>query len=284
MNGLFLFLLWWAEGKEKITIKRREVLKIVLSAFIGGMLSCFVMITFQEISFIPRFFIIHGILGYLMIWTAFDYKSVRQRLKALIKLNLIEIIISGILNMVMSEENFLEAKNTGIQAVENKSIYKTVGIGVFAAVVLGRIFCSYQRERYTRSHLYPLKLYYNGKSCEGVGLLDTGNHLRDPVSQRPVIIASLKAVRSLFGEELLAFIANLGKMQEEETPYMIKWIPYHSLGKKNGFMPGIIIDGMTVYQEGKELISKKVLIGIIEEELSEEGLYQFILHEEYMEL
>lgn len=276
MNGLFLYLLKRIEGD------RQKNLKIVIGALIGSLLSCMFMMTGWNFSFVPRFFIVHGIIGYLMIWISFHYKTRKQRIKALIKLNLLEIIISGILNMIINEEQFLDLKMKNIQTIEQQSIYKIMGISIFSAIVFINFFCNYKKEQYTHNHLYALKLSHNQKSCEGIGLLDTGNHLREPISKRPVVIANLKAVSHLFEKELLMILCNFEKIEDVKDNYKIRWIPYHSLGKKNGFLIGIIVDELIVYKEGKELVSKEVLLGIIEEELSNENLYQFILHEEYM--
>ena len=62
----------------------------------------------------------------------------------------------------------------------------------------------------------------------------------------------------------------------------VKLIPFHSLGEQHGVMPGVLIDKMVVQKEQEERIYEKVQIGIMEEILSGEELYQVILHEEYV--
>ena len=269
MNILFLCLLSKVEGKN--FAKRKAFLRIMLGAFVGGLLSVFFIVVSYKVSVIVRFFIIHGILGYFMIRISFHYKTIRQRLQALIKLSWIEIIVSGILNMIVNEEKFLRAKTSNIQVIENNSIYQIVGVGTFTAVLLGQFFCNYKRERYKRSHLYPLKLTYHERQCEGIGLLDTGNHLREPISKQAVIIATLEALKGFLEEDMLSVIENIESIKDTETMYRLKWIPYHSLGRKNGFLAGIIIDELIIYQEGEEIVHKKPLIAITKEELSQEG-------------
>lgn len=266
MNGLLLWLLRKVDGKGRTPIKAKETLKMTLGALAGGILSCLMVPVFQKMSFLLRFFLVHGVLAYLMIWITFDYKSVKQRLKAVMRLSLLEIILSGILNMLMNEGIFFQRTVSGSEVLEKNNMISIVGTGAFTVLILGRILLYYQKENYVHSHLYEIKLVHKGNSCEGVGLLDTGNHLKDPISGKAVVIGTFKVVEGLFGTEA-----------------GIRWIPYHSLGKKNGGMPGVIVDEMIIYQEGKPQVSKKVLVGIVKEELSVEGKYQFILHEEYME-
>ena len=281
MNGLLLFLLKKLDGGYFF---KKEILKVIIGAFLGSLLSCLVLVADWSISLMPRFFIVHGMIGYLMIWVSFQYRTKRQYIKALIKLNLLEIIMSGILNMIIKEEYFWKLKTTNIQTIEYQSIYETIGMSAFSATVFLRFFWNYKREQYTHNHLYALKIFYEGKSCEGIGLLDTGNHLREPISKKPVVIANAKAVCCLFEEEVVTMLCNFQTIKKIEGNYKIRWIPYHSLGKKNGYLVGVIVDKLIVYKEGKEIVSKEVLLGMIEEELSSEDLYQFILHEEYVKI
>lgn len=116
-------------------------------------------------------------------------------------------------------------------------------------------------------NLYSIDLILGDLKVSGIALLDTGNCLYDPFFHRPVMIGEY---------------STLQKMYERIEEEMVIWIPYHSLGKKNGLIPAIKIDELIIYKE-KETISKKsVLVAIAKEKLSTKNQYQFILHEDYM--
>ena len=274
MNMLLLCMLYRADGKRYISINVRKIRKMVLGAVSGGILSCLMVPVFGKITFWARLFLVNGIIGYLMIWIAFDYKTFRQRIQAVVRLSLLEIMISGILNMGIKERIFLQKQT---------SFLSVAGTGVFAVLIMGRVLYCYRKESVIQSHLYEVKLIHRGKYFQGTGLLDTGNHLRDPVSGKAVVISTFPVMEGLLGKKTVDGIARFETLNGEETEPFIKWIPFHSIGKKNGFMPAIVLDEMVIYQEGSPQISKNVLVGIVGEELSAEGKYQIILHEAYIE-
>lgn len=287
MNSLLLSLLYCSSKKGKKALAGKIIGKIALGAFTGGILSSVVMILVPEISFIARLLPVNGITGYLMIWIAFDYKGIEQRMQALGRLWLLEMILSGILTMILKENSFLAKEVKEEISGENLNFLTVAGTAFFAVLVLKEILNYYLREKYIQSHLYAVEMRHKGRCYAGTGLLDTGNSLREPISGKAVVIAQFQTMERLLGKEDILTVRHFGKTGEETSEQnsscLVRWIPYHSLGKKNGFMPGVIIDEMAVYQEGKEQICKNVLIGIVEEELSEKELYQFILHEEYIE-
>lgn len=105
-------------------------------------------------------------------------------------------------------------------------------------------------------------LYVDGKECRVEGMIDTGNGLRDPLTNRPVSILDRKTAKVFLGDR---------KMEG------IRYIPYHSIGKKSGVLPAVKIDRMCVHRE-EECWIEEPLIGISEEEISAGGEYEMILN------
>lgn len=285
MNGLLLCLLKWSEGKSRTPLKGKSVGRMMLGAFVGGILSCLIMVLFSKISFIMRFLVVNGIIGYLMVWIAFDYRNVKSRFLAVGRLYLLEIILSGILNLFLRQKENFYCSTYNIEKQEEMGILPVAATSLFAAIVLREAFGNYKKERQICNHLYVVKMYHKENCYEGVGLLDTGNHLREPITGKAVIIVQLMVAEKLLGQKEALRIMDFGKGEvlENMPENSMKWIPYHSLGNQHGFMPGVVIDKMVICQGEKEQICEKVLIGIMEEELSKEQLYQLILHEEYIE-
>lgn len=92
-------------------------------------------------------------------------------------------------------------------------------------------------------------------------LIDTGNCLKDDITGKPVSIIDKKVAEELYeGNDLTG----------------IRYIPYHSIGKAEGVMPLITLDGMYVCRKEKEWIEKP-LAAICEEDMTADR-YEMILN------
>lgn len=116
-------------------------------------------------------------------------------------------------------------------------------------------------------NLYPVELRSGDVSITGIALLDTGNGLYDPFFHRPVMIGEYR---------------ELEKIYETVAAEKVIWIPYHSLGRKNGLIPAVKIDELRIQKEGEAISQKDVLVAVAKETLSAKNQYQFILHEDHM--
>lgn len=99
-------------------------------------------------------------------------------------------------------------------------------------------------------------------------LIDSGNSLYDPISQRPVCVVEKAALE--------------GKIPLD-IPEKFRLIPYHSLGKKHGIMQAVEIEKLKVKKEGQELVIEKALLGLYENKVTQSGAYQMILHPALLE-
>ncbi len=93
-------------------------------------------------------------------------------------------------------------------------------------------------------------------------MLDSGNHLKDPISKKPVSIVESQ------------WILPMERQKKEEN---IKLIPYHSIGKNHGMMRGFVGDKLVIKRERDFAVIKRPVIGISENPLSDKGDYQMIL-------
>lgn len=120
------------------------------------------------------------------------------------------------------------------------------------------------RGNFLKEQIYmPVALQIGKKSIFATGLMDTGNHLKEPISQKPVVIME----KELLQKEGICLMEN-----------NFYAIPYHSLGNKAGIMRGFLADEMTIGEEQDARKLQQVMIGISEEKLSMEGEYSLILN------
>ena len=132
-----------------------------------------------------------------------------------------------------------------------------------------------------------LTIVMNDKPLEITGLIDTGNDLYDPLSNYPVIIVELDAIREFFSKDLQVL---LEKRPEEslaalgETVGNTIWanrfriIPFESIGKSKGIMIGFKPDMVKIQYNDKTKTTEEAVVGIYQRVLSTEGTYRALLN------
>ncbi|MDA8213131.1 MAG: sigma-E processing peptidase SpoIIGA [Clostridia bacterium] len=137
------------------------------------------------------------------------------------------------------------------------------------------------------------KISVDGKEKELVGLLDTGNQVRDPLSQFPVVIVELGAIRELLPpgiqdrlrERLAPEIWELMAGLEHESDWLERWrvLPFTSVGKAKGVLLGFRPDYIE-FQSGQTTIKEKqVVVGLYHHPLSGDGSYRALLPSDWLE-
>lgn len=145
-------------------------------------------------------------------------------------------------------------------------------LALFAvSVAVIHLSCGFiRKQRIKAKFLYRVEIEKNGVCVTDVALFDTGNFLKDPISQKRVILAEWQAVCQLFGTSDLSQLVL-------EHPTEFCYIPCRSVGGVSGvfaFTPdSVLVEGA--------LLEDAVLIGICEKTLDTDGRYRFILPNDF---
>lgn len=136
----------------------------------------------------------------------------------------------------------------------------------------------------------PVEIVFGPDIVQVQALVDTGNHLREPLSQFPVVIVEYSALREVLPEEVRRWFDEGG----EELPVKDLWprepvwstrfrlIPFASLGKQNGMLIGFRPDVMVINEGGKRILARDVVVGVYNRPLSPEGSYSALLPPEVL--
>ena len=108
-------------------------------------------------------------------------------------------------------------------------------------------------------YLRNVTLLYAGQTIKTRGLIDTGNHLRAPVSGLPVHVATVGLMKRLCP-------AVKGVM----------YVPYQCVGS-NGLLPAVRIDEMKVEGEKDSFVIPKPWIAITKGSLSPDDEYEVLI-------
>lgn len=131
----------------------------------------------------------------------------------------------------------------------------------------------------------PVEVVMDRKRLRCVGLVDTGHHLHDPLSGRPVLVVEFDAVAPLLPPELRGLFA--GGDPERAAALLsacgagwtrrIRVLPFATLGGKSGLLFGFRPDLVAVGGEGERQVTAGVTVAVVVERLAEGGEYQALV-------
>lgn len=259
-------------SKEEINFVR-----IVLSSFIGGI--------FAIVSYIielPMFgsFVMKIIISVIMMIVAFQKYKYKSLIKILIFFYLVSFTFGGIAFMLLffiNPQNIVMNKNGFVGIYPLKVTVFAGGIGFIIISIVTQII----KTRINRNNIIcELEIFYNGKCQKIKTMLDTGNLLKEPISNADVIIVEKESLKEILNSEILDNISSIlkGRWIEAENihSYKLKIIPFSSLGNDNGLLIGFKPDYIKIYSE-EEIIRNDVLIGIYNGKLTKNSMYTSLI-------
>lgn len=247
-----------------ISKNRIKLIPLFLASIIGALYAILNFIlpmnTLENIFF--KIFI-----SIVMIKISFVDLKIRKFLTALIMFYLTSLTFGGASFMVM----FLNIKNE-------------VMYGALLGFVLIFIVSKTIKKRIIDTNLFcELEIFYDGKSSKIKTLVDTGNLLKEPISNEDVIIVEKESLKTFINDKVLREIKNiingnlLGDVDEEIYRYKFKVIPFTSLGNDNGILLGFKPDYIKVYSDDEEMVKNDIFVGIYDGKLSSVNAYSSLI-------
>ena len=132
--------------------------------------------------------------------------------------------------------------------------------------------------------LYRVRVSFIGKNVEFVGLADTGNRLRDPVSRKPVCLVDGRVIARLFpfemGQGLLSAPSLTNWLLDLNDDYSQRMtvIPYRPAGGREQWTIALRPDELFIEQNGRWQQAPPCLLAVQRDSLSMEGAFDAILH------
>lgn len=125
----------------------------------------------------------------------------------------------------------------------------------------------YRYKRKHRDRYCDVTLYIGEKSKKVRGLYDTGNHLADQLTGRPVSVADREMIQVLLDAPV--------EMIETLKPH---YIPYRAVGTDQGVLLTITIDAMDIYINEQVYHISHPMLALARESVSFTQHYQLILN------
>jgi len=252
-------------------------LKIILASILAGIYSIFNYIfNIGNIEIIIKF-----LISILIILIAFDSRKIKIIIKQLILFYLVSFTFGGVSFMLLF---LIDSKNIVFEngiLVGTYPIKVSIIAGIIGFIIIACVSYIIKDRLKTKSMLCDLEIFYKGKYKKLKTMIDTGNLLKDPISQTDVIIVEKNSLRGIIDDDILDNLNNIigGKWldtSEKIYQYRFKVIPFSSLGNSNGLLIGFKPDYIKIYDED-ECVYDNVIIGIYDGRLSNCNLYTSLI-------
>ena len=209
-------------------------------------MTCIAIVIFRKTP-VLRFVVFHGVINVVMMKAGLGIKWGRELFRGWVLLYIESFLLGGVFQFVQ-------------QYIRRGSMFFLLAvISYYLVSVIWKIilFFSEKGNRYCE-----VEVFFGGKNDRLRGLIDTGNTLSDTISNDPVSIIDRASAR---------------RLTKEKKPERFRYIPYHSIGKKEGVMPAFRLDKMQIIRDGNKINVEYPLVAVSEEELGSEN-YQMIIN------
>ncbi len=286
--------------------KKCSMLRMLSAAAIGGGTAAFINLLpwFRYILEGKQVFTFLLVMGYLIrpaslifiVRVAFGKMNWKEWFRLSILLFLVTCFVGGFFNSVYYHTKL---RLTMIQ-LDYSVIFSNLPMGylilVFLAIIPVTVLFIWLRRKYLscKKDIYEIELICGEMSTKTRGFMDTGNCLFDPVSHKPVIIVEKHVIEQIIPSECRSLLqmSEVGMIQSEAVArqeqldnYIFRFhlIPYRSIGKEQGVMPGIVLDRIQIKVGEETCCQERVTAAIYNRTLSPDGEYQVILHKGLLE-
>lgn len=140
-----------------------------------------------------------------------------------------------------------------------------------------------------KNMMCDIEIIFEEKTKKIKAMIDSGNLLRDPISKVPVVVVEKEALKNIIPDEIVNNLEKILKGEESENKVISKYIsklkiiPFSSIGKENGMLLGIKIDGINVCTENGNVKMKSAIIGIYDKPLCRNGEYRGLIGLDFVE-
>ena len=186
---------------RRITHSYTKRWRIALGAFVGGISS--LLLFFEYLNFIMTLFKVFS--GVLMIAVTFDIKPWKQFIKKMFFLFAITFLFGGVTYAIyiFFDKDILLYSNGIIYFDVDMTFLVICSVISYCVITL---IAKFTDKKATKNKEYYVTIENNGKSVSCIALMDTGNNLREPFSNYPVIMADKSVFNQLYTEETIRLI------------------------------------------------------------------------------
>ena len=243
-------------------------IRLILASLLGAGYS---IIAYMGIIKVYSSIILKIILSVLIIYIAFNPQNIKKMCKDLLLFYLVSFVFGGAafaLIYIIKPQNILMKNGLFLGTYPLKTVM--LGAVVAFCIIIGA-FAIIKNKISKKDMFCEIEILINQKKIKTKAMIDTGNMLKEPITNVPVIVVEHILLYSCMPKEILNNLKEImgGDFKnipcdiQEKYISKLKLIPFSSLGKQNGMLIGIRPEYVKVITDEQEKINKNVIIGII---------------------
>ncbi len=273
--------------------KRINKLLIIFGGFLGSILYCFLMLSYNSKFYNPLTSLFTIIIPLLIV---FRPKSLKEFLKSFITINICAFFIGGVATAFFFYTNAKNYLGDLLSfTVEDFSLKLLIFSSSLSYIVIKIVRLNISKKMQKKQHIVNVEIRYKDIKKNFNALVDTGNTLREPTSNKHVIITEFSVCKDFLPNELkiLFYEQNdkditkiyeaLDKIDEYDFLNSFRLIPFKSVGNENGTLIGIKTDEVTIFDELKKYKIEDVFIAIANFELTSSNDFNSLINPEIFE-
>ena len=257
-------------------------IRLILASLLGAGYS---IIAYMGIIKVYSSIILKIILSVLIIYIAFNPQNIKKMCKDLLLFYLVSFVFGGAafaLIYIIKPQNILMKNGLFLGTYPLKTVM--LGAVVAFCIIIGA-FAIIKNKISKKDMFCEIEILINQKKIKTKAMIDTGNMLKEPITNVPVIVVEHILLYSCMPKEILNNLKEImgGDFKnipcdiQEKYISKLKLIPFSSLGKQNGMLIGIRPEYVKVITDEQEKINKNVIIGIYEKKKKKKGEYQALI-------
>lgn len=233
------------------------------------------------------------VIPFLMVGAAFPPRRLYTFLKAMVGFWLLSVGLGGFVYASWGWVQFDNGIDGGPFSLALNNLW-ILPLGALMWWFLQRLWQRWQeRKSVLEQIIYDLEIDFGGEERGVVcikALLDTGNHLRDPMTGFPVILLEEEVAAASLPDNMRSFLNIPWKDYADPWPLLwgvdpslvkhLVFIPFQAIDRQSWLL-GIRPERVTCFdKKGSRQI--KATVALVKQVLSSEGEYQALIHPEHV--
>ena len=263
----------------KVKVKH---IRLILASALGAIYS---IIAYMSILEMYSSVILKIILSVIIVYIAYNPQNVKSMWKYLVIFYMTSFVFGGAafaLIYIVKPQDILMKNGLFLGTYP----LKTIILGAIVAFIVIVTSFKLVKSKISKKDMFcTIKININKIEIETKAMIDTGNLLKEPISNTPVIVVEHTLLYDCMPKEILNNLENIlggdfeNISEEVKNKYIskLKVIPFSSLGKQNGMLIGIKPEEVTVINDENENKIDNVIIGIYNKSLTKRGEYRALI-------
>ena len=268
----------------KIRIKH---IRLILGSLLGAIYS---IVAYTGILKVYSSFILKIILSIIIVYIAYNPQAVKKLCKELLFFYLTSFVFGGAafaLIYIVKPQDILMKNGLFLGTYPLKTV---ILAAIVAFVVVITAFTIIKSKFTKKDMICEIEVKLNTKIIKTEALIDTGNMLKEPITNTPVVVIEHTLLYDCIPKEILNHLEDIIGGDFEKIPEEIKnvyisklkLIPFSSLGKQNGMLIGIKPEYLKIIKEEQINVKENVILGIYDKSLTKKGEYRALMGMEFV--